>query len=268
MSDIELIKQQIIKRINDNTISLPSLPAVILHIEKKLNDDGASMGDIANVIQNEITLSSRLLQVSNSPALKANTKIISIKDALSRIGLNMVKNLIITINLRDKFVSTNAELQKYLFDIFEESIELAFCAYQVSRRYSKDLRFNSDLVNLTGIIYNLGKLPVISYFEQTGFDDIETVKEVAEKLRNTFNHTIINKWDIDFNIAEAITRNSNKPLTRDIGNLLHIVDIFLRGENDMYDKDDDFMFMIWNDLANHVEDDMIGANEIQRRMVS
>jgi HD-like signal output (HDOD) protein len=263
----EELKTLIIGKIRNNTIKLPSLPHVIYKIEKRIEDDMASMGSIAELIQKDITLCSRILQVSNSPALRANVKINSIKEAINRIGLNTVKNIIMMIMLRDLFKSSDPQLSNLMTAIFKKSICLSNSATKFAQRNRK-IGLNPDIVNFAGIIYYLGKLPVIDYYSSQQITDFQEVIDQSDELRDFFNQIIVTQWDVDYEIAMAITRNFNKPMTVDIGNLLYTTELFLDNREDQYIKSDNFMCVIWEDLKRNEEDDKASSDAIIASLLS
>jgi HD-like signal output (HDOD) protein len=252
--NLEDLKSEIKLKIRNNTIRLPSLPYVICKIEQKIEDDNSSINSIADLIQKDMTTCSRILQVSNSPALRARSKITSVKEAVGRIGLNMVKNIIMMITLRDLFKTSNDNLSEFLLDTFKRSIHLSHRVTKFCIRNPK-VGFKTDIVNFAGIIFYLGRLPVIDYYSEKSSIDINEVIENSNCLRDYFNQVIVKQWSIDYDLANAITRNSVKPLTQDIGNLLYATDLYLEKREDMYDQSDKFMKLVWTDLKENETDD-------------
>jgi hypothetical protein len=120
--------------------------------------------------------------------------------------------------------------------------------------------FKTDIVNFAGIIFYLGRLPVIDYYSEKEFIDIKEVSENSNCLRDYFNQVIVKQWSIDYDLANAITRNSVKPLTQDIGNLLYATDLYLEKREDMYDQSDKFMKLVWTDLK---ENETIDNEEVE-----
>ena len=68
---------------NDKLV-LPTLPEVALKVRDTLEDDDASMIDVAKVITTDTALSARLIQVSNSPLLRASRQIETVEAAVTR----------------------------------------------------------------------------------------------------------------------------------------------------------------------------------------
>lgn len=257
MKEQSTILKELERLIGNNTIKLPSLPVVVANIERALENDDASLNEIANIIQTEMTVASRVLQISNSPALRGHSKVMTIKDALSRVGLTMVKNIVMTIALRDKFSSTNGELNKYLYGLFERAIETSYLAYQVTKR-NKKLLIVPDTAHLAGILFNLGQLPVVSYFEQNDFSSIEDVQQHAENLRSPINKLLMRKWEISPSIIDAVCKTDVQSTDIDLGDVLLIVDAYLNNDVIAANAFDRQALDIWKDIDENYETDAIG----------
>ena len=258
MKEQSTIFKELERLIDNNTIKLPSLPVVVANIEKAIRDDDASLQEIANIIQTEMTVSSRVLQVANSPALRGSKKITTIKDALTRVGLTMVKNIVMTIALRDKFSSKNVELNEYLFNLFERAVETSYLAYQVARR-NRGIGANPDVARLAGILFNLGQLPVVSYFEQKEFSSIEEVVQHADNLRTDINKILMDKWEISSSIVDAVCKEEVQSSGVDLGDVLLIVNAYLNNDVIVANALGPQALSIWKDIDDNYETDIVAV---------
>ncbi len=258
MKEQSTIFKELERLIDNNTIKLPSLPVVVANIEKAIQDDDASLQEIANIIQTEMTVSSRVLQVANSPALRGSKKITTIKDALSRVGLTMVKNIVMTIALRDKFSSKNVELNEYLFNLFERAVETSYLAYQVAKR-NRGIGAIPDVAHLAGILFNLGQLPVVSYFEQKEFSSIDDVVQHADNLRADVNKILMGKWEISSSIVDAVCKEEVQSSGVDLGDVLLIVNAYLNNDVIVANALSPQALSSWKDIDDNYETDIVAV---------
>lgn len=258
MKEQSTIFKELERLIDNNTIKLPSLPVVVANIEKAIQDDDASLQEIANIIQTEMTVSFRVLQVANSPALRGYKKITTIKDALSRVGLTMVKNIVMTIALRDKFSSKNVELNEYLFNLFERAVETSYLTYQVAKR-NRGIGAIPDVAHLAGILFNLGQLPVVSYFEQKEFSSIDDVVQHADNLRADVNKILMGKWEISSSIVDAVCKEEVQSSGVDLGDVLLIVNAYLNNDVIVANALSPQALSIWKDIDDNYETDIVAV---------
>ena len=262
----EIIYTKIVKQITENTITLPILPIVVQELHKVMHDDNSSIGDIANVVQVDTTMSARVVQIANSPALRGFNKVASIKDALTRLGLKMVRNIAMTVALRDTFSSKHKELNKICVDTFKSGVDISHFAYQFAKR-NKEYKINPDTANFAGIIFNLGKLPVISYFENCDICNPEEIRLSTNDLRCSINFLTLTKWDVAIEILEATCKNRISPDSMQLGDVLLVIEAYLNKDDSILNSSNPFVQDVWRDIAQNYDEDMKGANDLKKILV-
>jgi HD-like signal output (HDOD) protein len=78
---------------------LPSLPAVVARLLDLINDPKASMDDLVRALREDPPLTARVLRLANSPVYGGGARILSVADAMMRMGLIEVQNLIMSVGL-------------------------------------------------------------------------------------------------------------------------------------------------------------------------
>jgi HD-like signal output (HDOD) protein len=79
---------------------LPVLPEVILHVQQLLASDEGDARQLAALIEQDISLSARVLQIANSVYFKASdARISSVQRAVAHIGFVEVANIVTTLTL-------------------------------------------------------------------------------------------------------------------------------------------------------------------------
>lgn len=78
---------------------LPTLPTVATQLITLTAREDATLNDIANLIAQDISLSSKILKVSNSAFYSFPQQISSINQAVSLLGTNAVRSLALSFSL-------------------------------------------------------------------------------------------------------------------------------------------------------------------------
>src|SRR5262249_52924578 len=81
--------------------TLPSLPAVALQVLKLAANPNVQLDEIAEIIQNDPALAARILKTVNSSFYGLSNPCPTIRRALSYLGLNAVKSLVLSFSLAD-----------------------------------------------------------------------------------------------------------------------------------------------------------------------
>lgn len=90
-----------------NAPSLPSLPAIATEVLEMTRDPNVSIKAIAQSVQNDPALAARILKTVNSSFYGLSTPCQSIARAMSYLGLNTVKSLVLGFSLADAFLESD-----------------------------------------------------------------------------------------------------------------------------------------------------------------
>lgn len=97
-------------------VEIPQDVSLKFHIIKQLNEETPSIGDIAELIMRDISLSYKLLRYINTLAFDVPKQIHSIKQALVMIGLRETRKWMQVLALREIGESSQAGYMKVLID--------------------------------------------------------------------------------------------------------------------------------------------------------
>ena len=81
------------KKINNDTLVLPTLPAIALKVRKAADDPDINLNAMGDVIGQDPSLSARMIKIANSAYMGRSVKVTSISQAVTRIGLRQIKNI-------------------------------------------------------------------------------------------------------------------------------------------------------------------------------
>ena len=143
--DVKAFALELRKDIEKNRIRLPTLPNISLEALIVINDADSSMGDLENVIAKDTSMAARLVRYANSPLYMGVNNVSSVKAAITRIGLDAVKNAILSLAMRDVFSSTRKSIEDRM-ELEDERLETF--EIRLRQRYA---RLESLLMTLQGI---------------------------------------------------------------------------------------------------------------------
>ncbi|MCK4865257.1 MAG: HDOD domain-containing protein [Gammaproteobacteria bacterium] len=178
---------------NDKLI-LPTLPEVALRVRDTLEDENSSLLDVAKIITSDAALSARMIQVSNSPLLRAANPIESVEAAVTRMGSNMIRNLVTSMVMEQMFQATSDVTDKRLRKIWEHSTEVAAIAHALASQFTK---LQPEQAMLAGLIHDIGALPILTRAEDHPelLEDEATLDRIIESVHSTIGAEILRKWN-------------------------------------------------------------------------
>ncbi len=190
--DIDWIKEEL-----EKIQSLPTLPVIASRLLNMLDSKTVSMADISKIIVVDPALTSRILKIANSPYYGMRNRIDTIKLALVILGINEIKNVLLSISLFRTFSMDDEEFQFDSKTFWIHSMATAHFA----KKLAKDFRLKSHGEDFTaGLIHDIGKLIIAQYFTEFIPDIRKTMQkesipnyEAEEKILG-LSHMDIGAW--------------------------------------------------------------------------
>lgn len=202
-------------------LQLTSPPNIYFELQQIAANPNKSITDIGFIIEQDPALSIRLLKIVNSAFFGLSGQIISVKHAITLIGVKELQNLILATVIIDKFSSLPSGLLS-MQDFWARSLRCALiskelCIYRINKN---DL----DSIFICGLLHDIGQLvfyrriPEIArqiglLVESSGVDEIQ-----AEHNILGFNHyqtgaELVRLWKLPEVIIETIDQHNNPDYT-------------------------------------------------------
>jgi HD-like signal output (HDOD) protein len=167
------------------------LPDAVTKIKELIDDDATSMQEIADVINYDPAIMSRVLQISNSALYKFPSKITTVSKALQVIGTVSVYDLVLAYGVSNAFKEIDTDVID-LDRFWEQSVSCALLA----KYFAEELSFKEpERLFVCGLLHNIGELVV-------GQLSPELVKK-CESASDDHTHVQLQMKYLGFNYAEV-----------------------------------------------------------------
>lgn len=155
---MELKERGILETIN-SIDSLPTIPDIYFKISKAVEED-ANMEEIAELIELDHSISAKVIQIVNSAYF--NIKTASIKKALVYLGINNIKNIIMSQSV---FSSVRDDFAHPLWHHAEMTNKIMLMIYNniLDKKLDEDLRS-------VGLFHDIGKVVLINDYSSGYYD--------------------------------------------------------------------------------------------------
>ncbi len=192
----------LVEKINNDTLVLPTLPAIALKVRKSADDPNINLNGMADVVGQDPSLSARMIKISNSAYLGRSVKVTSTTQAVTRIGLNQVKNIATALAMEQLFVSKNPVVKKYMAKMWTDTVDIvansmaAMLTYKVATG-KKNL--NLDTIALSALVANIGALSVLTEAERhdSVFANATFLEVAIETLSGRIGGSIMREWQFN-----------------------------------------------------------------------
>jgi len=161
--------------------NLPPLPMVAQQLLGVINNENASIDDIVKIIQQDPSLTSRILGLANSAFFGFGRKVLTLDEAIINVlGLDLVRGLGMAMVMGGVFDVCKCEefnLQYY----WNSSLMTAQMAKRCASLIKTENEINANQLYLYGLLHNLGVLVLVDRFPQLMTEIFIVAKKHAER---------------------------------------------------------------------------------------
>jgi HD-like signal output (HDOD) protein len=113
--------------------------------------------------------------------------------AISKLGLKLVRDLVISLSMKQLYKASNDVLAERFNELWITSTKTAAIAHLLA---SKHDHLDAEKAMLAGLIHNIGALPIILMAEDDDdlFDQPEALWRVVQKMQGEVGAYIFQKW--------------------------------------------------------------------------
>lgn len=163
-----------IQAYRDNKLSLPSLPHVALKLKEAIASD-IGVSEAVDIISIDAPIVTKLIQIANSPVYAPVNSITNCHDAVTRLGLETTRNLVLSIGLKQMFKCKDKQLKKGMQNLWKKSLHISCLSFVLA---SETKTINPEDALLAGLVCDIGVIPLLHFAEQASdehpqFKDLE-----------------------------------------------------------------------------------------------
>jgi HD-like signal output (HDOD) protein len=158
----DLLSNQSVKAVVSRLRSLPSLPALYEDVMGQLRSEDPSFTHIARIISKDVGMAAKILQLANSAFMGTSGRVSSLLQALTLIGLDNVRTLVLSVNVFSQF-DGNARVAANLPYLWDHSIAVSKLAQQIAAVENSPKALLEECFT-AGLLHDLGKLVLMAEF--------------------------------------------------------------------------------------------------------
>ena len=218
----------LVEKINNDTLVLPTLPAIALKVRRSADDPNVNLNTMAEVVRQDPSLSARMIKISNSAYLGRTIKVTSTQQAITRIGLRQMKSIATALAMEQLFVSKNEIVKQYMSQIWANTIEVvanSLAVLQIYTNRTKNRKLNMESMMLAALVHNIGVLPILTeaerhadVFANPAFLDV-AIKTMAGKI----GASIMTEWGFEPEFVDVAQNWNDLSVTSETVSYLDLV---------------------------------------------
>jgi HD-like signal output (HDOD) protein len=203
----ELLGSEQLRQLVGGMAALPSLPSACVALNRALADKNGSLSDVCAVIEQDVGMAVKVLQLVNSAFFGVSRRITSVEHAVSYLGVNTIRNLVLAHSMFAAFGGANlagAERQQ----------AQALLASRVARMLLPD-RQQAQVAATAALLHESGSLALASRLPKEHKENAETARRDGTPLyqveRERFGVThaeigayLLGLWGLPHDVIEAV----------------------------------------------------------------
>jgi HD-like signal output (HDOD) protein len=197
--------QFLAQELSSGKVELPSFPDIAIKVRKVLADDNVNLDMVLRVVGSEPTLAARLLQIANSAALSNGTPVRDLRNAVQRMGLNMVRSASIAFAMAQMKKAHDLKgLEAPMTVLWQRCTAVAAMAHVVARRLTK---VNPDTALLAGLLHGVGELYILTRANRHPalFADRPVYDTIVRDWHVSVAQALLENWEIAEDIVKAVS---------------------------------------------------------------
>lgn len=196
---------RIAARIAAGQLAVPVLPAVASEVLGLVSDPLASLDALVGSIHADPALAGHVIKYANSPLMRSGTGIVSLDQAITRLGLRAVGNVAMAACMGPRLF--RAPLYAGLIDeSWEESRATAIWAREIARECRED----ADAAFVRGLLHQVGRPVVLQVVQEAlgaspaSAPGTEVVRGLLDRHAAAAGLEVARRWKLPEPITETI----------------------------------------------------------------
>lgn len=209
----DLLADETIKKIVSRIESLSSLPSLYLEIMEELQSANTSFKKIGGIISKDVGMTAKILQMVNSAFFGLRRQISSPQDAVSYLGFDTVKSLVLSAKIFSQF--DQKKMPGFSLDDLWNHSMLTGTFAKIVAQLEDQTKKTIDDSYIVGLLHDLGKLVLAQnlsdLYQKTineAFNTKQCLWQVEHELLGATHAEIaaylMGLWGFKYPIVEAI----------------------------------------------------------------
>ena len=174
----ELVQDDELKKVISNMTTLPSLPEAYTAIMEELQSEDPSLERIGKIIETDVAMSAKLLQIVNSAFFGLVRHVSSPAEAAMYLGVDVIRSLVLTTGVFSQFDDAKVS-PAALTAIWNHSMRVGSLAKKIMMQMTGD-KLLADYAMMGGLLSNVGKLVIAANFPDR-FTEIQEQVDAGDR---------------------------------------------------------------------------------------
>ncbi|HUH61544.1 MAG TPA: response regulator [Terracidiphilus sp.] len=156
----DLLRNPALAAVVSRLRSIPSLPTLYNELSAALASENTSIAEIEQIISRDVGMAAKILQLANSAFLGARGHVSSLSHALSLIGAEIIRSLMLSIHVFSQF-DRHSYAAAYIPALWDHSMAVAWLSRRIAASETGSKAVQEESFT-TGLLHDVGKIVLLA----------------------------------------------------------------------------------------------------------
>ncbi len=194
--------------------SLPSVPTLYVRLLKEFESEQPTLTKVGEIISMDVAMTAKILQLVNSAFFSIPYNVINLNQALSILGLNTIKALVLSVGVFSEYQSRSYNAFS-IDELWQHSIFVGNLSRAIAASAGLS-RMEQDEAQMAGILHDVGKL---IQSDVPGFFRLLTMNTKIPRLQMEYHYLgtshaeigayMLSLWGLPSGVIKAVAFHHN-----------------------------------------------------------
>lgn len=182
-------------------VRLPVFDTTAARIQQETGKEEPNVNLIEKLITSDQALTAQVLSVSNSSFYRGLTQVSTVRNAIVRLGINEVSNIVVMVTHENNFQSKNPFVNDIMRQLWRHSLGCALASHWLAKHCG--LTGIAHETFFAGLLHDVGKLFILTVIDDLVHSGKLTVDpspalmmEAMDTLHTGHGYTLMSHWNI------------------------------------------------------------------------
>jgi len=187
--------------VESDKITLPPFDKTALRIQQEVRKEDVKISKIEKLIIADPAMSSQILKVANSAFFKGLSKVMTIREAIVRLGLDEITKMVLILTQKKLYGTKDSFIKNYRNRLWQHALVCALVSQWVAREAGFEEA--TQEVFFAALMHDIGKLFLITVIEKIKnsreVDFIPSkavINEIIKGQHTEQGYNLLRKWNI------------------------------------------------------------------------
>ena len=148
------LQELILRKIDGGKFTVPALPRVAQEVRDRLDDANVDLKVVGTTIEKDPVIAAQVIKIASSPLYRSKDNLTGIQQAVARLGIKKLKEVLIAACARQVFSSRRMELREAMMSLWTHSMAVAHLSRDISNISGMK---EHEAAYLGGLLHDIGK---------------------------------------------------------------------------------------------------------------